>query len=108
MMTETTTAARTQSLEIARILMQQLGRSTLFMLGAKDFVSGGEFHLSFRIRGSSQVNLIQIRLDPSDTYTVRFSRVRGVKVTLVKETDDIYNDQLHGLIERVTGLRTRL
>lgn len=88
--------------------MAQLGRKTLFMLGAKDFTAGGELHLNFRIRGRSPVNLIQINLDPSDTYTVRFSRVRGLKVTKVAEHDDIYADQLHGLIERVTGLATTM
>lgn len=97
-----------RDLAIAQTVMSQLGRKALFMLGAREFVAGGEFHLSFRIRGSTTANLVQIRLDPSDTYTVRFSRVRGTVVVLVRESNDIYWDQILGLIERVTGLATRL
>jgi hypothetical protein len=107
-MTTNTATDRDRSLEIAHTIMGQLGRKTLFMIGAKDFTSGGEFHLTFRCRGSSKVNVIQINLDPSDTYTVRFSRTRGVKFTVVSIHNDIYADQLHGLIERVTGLATRM
>jgi hypothetical protein len=107
-MTTNTATAQVRSMEIAQGIMHQLGRRALFMLGAKEFTSGGEFHLRFRIRGSRKVNVVQINLDPTDTYTVRFSWTHGVKFTLVEEHTNIYVDQLHGLIERVTGLLTRL
>lgn len=107
-MTTNTATTQDRTKEIAQTIMGQLGRKALFMLGAKDFTCGGECHLTFRIRGCSKVNVVQINLDPSDTYTVRFSRIRGIKVTRVSEHNDIYADQLHGLIERVTGLATSL
>lgn len=108
MSNEAQTVSTERSREIAQILMGQLGRKALFMLGAHTFVSGGEFHLTFRIKGCPTINVIQIRLDPSDTYTVRFSRVRGSKVTKVSEHSDIYCDSLHRLIESETHLRTSL
>jgi len=68
-------------LEVAETIRQQLGNMALMMLGAKDLCSvdqqlGG---LQFRIRGSKSANKIVIILDPSDTYTVQFWTVRGVK-----------------------------
>lgn len=94
-------------LSVAHTILQQLGRPALMMLGAKDF-----FHaptaLSFRVRGSKTVSHIKIELTSSDTYTVTFSKVRGLKVKLVATLEDVYADSLHRVIETNTGLYTKL
>ena len=61
---------------IARIIAGQLGGNALALLGAHTLVDIGD-GLQFRIQGSESVNLIQIILDPCDTYTVKFSRQAG-------------------------------
>lgn len=94
-------------LTVANIIRDQLGRQALAMLGAKDLV-GSEKALSFKIRGSKTVSHIRIELDPSDTYTVTFSKVRGLNVKEVAKLDGIYVDSLHPLIEKHTGLYTKL
>ena len=95
--------------EIAQNIIRQLGNGTLFMLG---FKKGTMLHsddsLSFRIRASRTVNYIKITLDPSDTYSIEFGRVHGYNYKIVSTVDGIYCDQLHGAIERATGLATRM
>lgn len=101
--------------EVANIIREQLGGRALFMLGAQHLTAvsraagalGGKAKgpgLGFGIRGSRKVNVIHITLDPSDTYTVSFSK--GVKLMSIHE--DIYVDALHKLIEKETGLYTSL
>jgi hypothetical protein len=51
---------------------------------------------------------VKIILDPSDTYTVKFIRVHGTKITTVSEHSDIYCDMLVELFENETGLYTHL
>lgn len=100
------------SLTVANTILSQLGGSKFrVMTGAYNFV-GSENDLSFRIPGQGfakdSINVVRIRLDPSDTYTMIFSRLRGTKSTIVKEVSDVYNDSLTRIFESVTGLRTRL
>ena len=66
---------------IARIIAGQLGGNALALLGAHTLVDIGD-GLQFQIQGSESVNLIQIILDPCDTYTVKFSRQAGQCVVL--------------------------
>ena len=104
---------------IAQTIANQLGSLCLGLLGAHTLVDIGD-GLQFHIRGCHQVNLIQIILDPCDTYTVRFclvqaesKRSRGLPYTelswqLISQHRDIYCDMLHDLIQQETGLLTRL
>jgi len=101
------TEQQNRNREIAKIIMDQLGKSTLFMLGAKDFIAI-ENGLLFSIRGSHKANRIRITLMPSDTYKMEFIRVRALKINPVKTFDVVYCDQLHELIEEVTGLCTKM
>ncbi len=104
-----------ESVYVANIIRQQLGARTLFMLGAQHLTAlaraagtlGGKPRgpgLGFGIRGSKKVNAIHITLDPSDTYTVKFSK--GAKT--VSSFEDVYADNLHHIIEKETGLYTSL
>jgi hypothetical protein len=112
--------------EVATTIREQLGRMALVMLGAKDLlaIETGTVHegpgLRFRVRGSEAVNLIEITLQPSDTYSIAFFKVRGgsgkvsdlvrscQEVREVAEYHDVYVDSLHTLIEQTTGLYTRI
>lgn len=96
------------SLEVANTIREQLGRMALAMIGARDLV-GTSDSLAFRIgRNAKAINKLVIRLDPSDTYTVQAWRLRGTNAILVEEMSDVYCDMLHDVIERLTGLYTRL
>lgn len=94
-------------MQVAETIRQQLGNRCLYMLGAKHLL-GDETSLQFSIQGCKEINKIQIILDPSDTYTMKFWKIRGADFKLVKEVNEVYCDQLHDMIESITGLATSL
>jgi hypothetical protein len=93
--------------EIAKTIYNQLGNKSLFMIGAKNFVFD-ENSLSFRVRGSNKVNLINIKLNGLDLYDMTFYKISGSKCNVVKYELGIYNDMLNTMIEENTGLYTNL
>jgi hypothetical protein len=109
-------------MEVAKTIYAQLGRLTLAMLGATNFV-GDVNSLSFRIKGSKKVNYIKIILTPMDVYTVEFGKIRKVdpmaaismsedeymnaSYKVVNKVENVYFDDLHSVIENNTGLYTK-
>jgi len=94
-------------MSVASIIRDQISGKTLFMLGAKNLLAH-ENALSFRIRGSKAVNYIKITLNGSDLYDMEFGKVWGTKYTVKATHNDVYNDMMHNLIEKETGLYTKL
>lgn len=96
---------------IAQIILQQLGGNRFkVMTGAKNFMTGGN-DLHFRIPGNltlNGINAVRITLDPSDTYTVIFSKIRGYNIKEIATFSDVYCDNLREIFENTTGLRTHL
>lgn len=92
------------------ILQQLGGRRFIATTGAKNFLTGGE-DLTFRIPGTmtrNGINVVQIALKPSDTYTITFSKLRGLKMTQVSVHSDVYVENLREVFEDATGLRVSL
>jgi hypothetical protein len=97
-----------EGMEVANTIMQQLGKATLFMLGAKNFV-GSSDSLSFKIgRNGKNVNGIYIKLMPEDLYDVEFlnASIKGRKV--VSKAEGIMADQLHDVIREHTGMAVKM
>lgn len=94
-------------MSIAATIGDQIGHKALYMLGAKNLVNHGDA-LSFRIRGSKAVNYIKITLNGMDLYDMEFGKIWGDKYTVKATHNDVYNDMLHSLIEKETGLYTSL
>ncbi len=104
---------------IAKTIRSQIGGGAMYMLGAKDVV-GHESALSFRVRGSREVNHIKVELEASDTYKMTFTKIgrspslkqllKGAtqKITTVAEVDGVYCDMLRPMIKKYTGLNTSL
>lgn len=98
------------------IILDQLGKRALFMLGAKDLVAINDRKgLRFKIgRNSKGVNRVEIVLADNDTYTVTFSSVRKPRgsyisdVKVLTECEMVYAESLHATIEVHTGLYTSL
>ena len=102
-----------QAKEVAATILTQLGgRRFMAMTGAKNFLAlndgngGIRFNLP-RFPGL-KINLIEIVLNGSDLYDVKFSRVHGLTLKEISSHTDIYFDQLRELFESETGLRTSL
>lgn len=102
----------TNQMSPANITLSQLGSEALALLGAKRLFSDNEgrtlrFNIGSNVKG---VQLVEITLDPSDTYTMRFTSKRKVpgklewRTKVHAEVAGVYVDSMHDTIERKTGL----
>jgi hypothetical protein len=96
--------------QVAKTILQQMGGINRLraMLGTKQFVTmkdGVQFKFPSPHGGP---NFVKIVLDPSDTYTMTFGRVRGTQFKKGKEHAGIYADQLRKIFEKETGLYLKL
>jgi hypothetical protein len=97
---------------VAATILQQLGGSRFVaMTGARNLVESGRA-LTLTINGRTAdgraVNRVGITLSLRDTYVVQTYFVRGLAVRPIDERCDFYCDQLRGVFETLTGLRTSL
>ena len=100
-------------MSVAGIILSQLGGNKFCaMTGAKNFVSG-ENSLSFALPKMSGVKvnrvrviLVRVVLAIDDTYTVSFFNIRAVNAEPVSTHAGVYCEDLRGVFERETGLRT--
>ncbi len=98
------------TLEEANVIRKQIGNKAICMLGACNLSYDSEKYanFSFRIKGSSKVNHIEIVLNGNDLYDMKFNKIHGMKFKNVSTINDVYCDQLNEIIEKETGLYTSL
>jgi hypothetical protein len=99
-------------MNVATTILQQLGGGRFIaMTGAKQFV-GSDAALRFKINGRNRdgkaVNLVNVTLDASDTYTVTTYRNAKLHCVEIDSRSFVYNDNLRDVFESLTGLRTSL
>ena len=64
--------------------------------------------IEFRFKGCRRANRVVILLNEDDLYDLTFSKVLGGKITLVEGFAGVDCEQLRGIFEDTTGLRTGL
>ena len=64
--------------------------------------------LSFAFKGSTSYNHVKILLNGLDYYDVTFSKIRARRVQLTAGYENVDCEQLRGIFEDTTGLRTGL
>ena len=103
---------REERMEIAQTIIDQLGgRKFMAMTGAKQTLaleSGLRFQLPGGNFARNGINRVNIVLEPTDTYTVTFSRIRGMTVKEISNHSYIYAEGLQNLFTDETGLETHL
>jgi len=99
----------------AEVLNQLGGRAFTFMVGAKDLLLLNDHTLQMKIGGNTtSANRLIISLDATDTYTMRLERHTFSRKTfeltrkVIHECSGLYCDQIREVLERWTGLSTRL
>lgn len=99
------------NLEVANTILQQLGgRGFLAMTGCKN-LSGDDKSLTMKlIPNRSHAKWLKITLSSMDWYKMEFMKfnTKTGKVTIVKDFDMIYDDQLRTIFTETTGLYTKL
>ena len=93
----------------AEIIIEQLGHRALYMLGAHTFTTNGGENLAFRIKGSRKVNYINIKYDAlRDLYDMEFCKLARFDHKVIEQVNSVYADNMHSIIEEVTGLYTSI
>lgn len=98
-------------MQIAETIRTQLGgQRFMVMTGAKDFVAF-DAGLRFKLpRGFARngINLVSIKLEANDTYTVLFQKFYKLNVTTVATVENVYADSLRAVFTEATGLDVNL
>jgi hypothetical protein len=110
-MTTTQNLTKTEALQCAEIIMQQLGGSRFAaMTGARDigFMSSGA--VTFKIgRNPRGMTHCKVSLDRSrDLYTMTFYSGRALKIRVAAQVEGVYADQLAEVFTLHTDLLTSL
>jgi hypothetical protein len=94
--------------EIATTIISQFGRSFPQMVGLRNVVAierGVQFS---HAKGQQGINKVVITLNGMDTYDLSFWKITKKTTKEIVGVGDIYNDQLGGVFENITGLYTHL
>ena len=100
-----------QQKQVAGEILKQLGGGKFMaMVGAHNLVCSGEGcgAMMLKFKGSKVANYIKVVLTGMDLYDVEFGKIWGMKYTVVKKVEGIYNDMLVELFENTTKLYTKL
>lgn len=95
-----------KNIEVGMTILKQLGgtQRLSIMAGCTNF-SIDETSATFKVgKNGKKVTHCTIKLDPSDTYTVKFFNIRGTNIQVLKELNDIYDDMLINVFETNTGM----
>jgi len=91
---------------IADTILEQMGGENRLIccIGAKIVKSELSVMMHF-MEGRDGINACQVRYDEGqDLYTMTFYNLRGTKLGVIKEYDQVFCDQLVELFEESTGL----
>ena len=94
---------------VSQTILDQLGgRGFSMITGSRNYTTSHEGRgLTFQVGSNSKgVTHVEIVLEASDTYTVRFSRLdaKTLKFTTLAEREDVYVEDLLDIFEDCTGL----
>ena len=99
-----------ESLVVAQTILEQFGASLPHHDGSLNLL-GDEKSLQFQLpalpASSGQDHQRPDRARPSDTYTLTFFQVRGIKIVEIADTD-VYAEMLRRVFTERTGLECTL
>jgi len=93
------------------ITFQQLGGNRFVAMTGARSLTQDETTFTFRLPNNFAnhgINHVRIVLEASDTYYMRFGKLRGDKFSVIEECDGVYADGLRRTFTAVTGLDVSL
>lgn len=92
---------------VAQTILQQIGgyNRVNAMTGAYNFLAS-KHGLSFRIK-NPKANYIKITLNGKDLYDIEIGKIHGLNYKVVKSYNDVYAEDLIGMLEQGTGMYFR-
>lgn len=101
--------------EIANTIVNQIGGKALYMLGAKNKTYGvndkGNVFISFKTMKTAggKANYVKVIYNAGlDLYNMEFGRIWGYTYKILNTYENVYFEDMRGLIEKETGLYTSL
>ena len=96
-------------MKVHEIILQQLGGNKFkIMTGSKNvYYDHNELQMDL-VRNLTGAKRLNIHLDASDTYTLKFWKFTKKGMFLVKEIKGVYCDMLQSIFTEQTGLYTSL
>lgn len=94
-------------LTVANTILSQMGGTGRLglMIGANNYTGdSSSVWFRFKARAKNGANRFKVTLDPSDTYTIEFSSVRGTSFKVKETLSDIYAEDLVRIFQEKTGL----
>lgn len=94
----------------AKSILKYLGNHVNSMIGVKHFsveeTAKGEpaLNIRFKSKAKNQSNNVKITLNGNDTYSMKFTSIRGFKELEKGEQTGLYCDMLQSNFEQETGL----
>jgi len=83
-----------------QIMLDQIGKKALYMMGTKQTTYDGENILKIRFTASRRVNYIKLEYLPGrDLYNITFYKIHGMNVKEIASYEHVYADMLHQLIQ---------
>lgn len=96
------------AMEIAQEILNQLGRGSLYMIGAKlpmAFENGVQFKI---MKNDRKIQSIRIELNANDLYDITFSAIKGLNYIEIAKEEGVYAEDMKNVIEKTTGLALRI
>ena len=96
----------TSNEQIASTILSQFGRTFDLMVGMESAVvieNGIQFS---HAKGNKGINKLVVTLNARDTYDLAFWKITSKTAKEVVGVGEVYNNQLAGVFENVTGLLT--
>jgi len=86
-------------------LRQLGGNKFIAMTGARNFTKDRDSIIFKLPRAKNGIRIVKITLNQVDTYDINFMSASG---KIIKQENNIYNDQLQEVFTQNTGLHTHL
>jgi hypothetical protein len=93
----------TEQPTIAQTIHSQIGGNRVAVMTGCRFAAGKDALLLQKLK-SPKGNMLEIKLAPSDTYTVTLYRLRGASLRVVESRENVYVEELVDTCEEMTGL----
>ena len=84
--------------QVAETIWGQISRNTKMACGARQPMSDKDRLVFCVTIQPNAKHKIEVTLDPADTYTVKLYKIRGTKVTIEKENESVYCENLSDVI----------
>ncbi len=87
-------------------ILHQIGNKALVMMGAQGTAIKDGAALMIKIKGCRKISHIRFTVNDFDLYDIEFCKwkPRAMEMDTVKFVENVYNNNMHRVIEVTTGL----